>query len=173
MATHGWAVWGTRLLRMVSLEVRTRREAGAWVPPRVRPCLTAPPASRYSPSWRLSAYCGRCRGAVQRFAVVSAGRGDFRGWFVFVEERGSRGVMAIQQQVTADCSVSLLRGVVTGLRLDVPWEWDPSERAQHWWLIAEASRRMQSGESKAGGRIRTPRGRIRAPSSSCLIFIDL
>lgn len=70
------------------------------------PGCPAPPASSSSLSWRLSAYCGRCRGAVQRFAVVSVGKGDFRGWFVFVEERGSRGVTAIQQQVTADFHVS-------------------------------------------------------------------
>lgn len=42
-----------------------------------------------------------CQVAVQRFGVITAGRGDFCGWFMFVEEGGSRGITAIQQQVTA------------------------------------------------------------------------
>lgn len=44
---------------------------------------------------------GLCQVAVQRFGVITAGRGDFCGWFMFVEEGGSCGITAIQQQVTA------------------------------------------------------------------------
>ena len=133
---------------------------------------------------RKKNYCGYFVAAsgwpCRALGISPAGGGDFCGLFhLSVRHRvcllsPDRCIRAIQRE--AEFSMSLLRGVVTGMWTMYTLDWDPPPPPQgvcpELVADAETTRRMRSWQLKMGSRMETSHGKIWASSHPTRALMD-